>query len=41
MELPVKAERNGTAKLDNIVFPNAALLDDMNRLVRIPRLFLI
>ena len=31
----------GTAKLDNIVFSNAALLDDMNRLVRKPRLILI
>ena len=29
----------GTVKQDNIVFSNAALLDDMNRLVRKPRLF--
>ena len=31
----------GTVKQDNIVFSNAALLDDMNRLVRKPRLFLV
>ena len=31
----------GTVKQDNVVFSNAALLDDMNRLVRKPRLFLI
>ena len=31
----------GTIKQDNIVYPNAALLDDMNRLVRKPRLFLV
>ena len=31
----------GTVKQDNIVYSNAALLDDMNRLVRKPRLFLV
>ena len=31
----------GTIKQDNIVYSNAALLDDMNRLVRKPRLFLV
>ena len=31
----------GIAKQDNIVFSNAALLDDMNRLVRKPRMFLV
>ena len=31
----------GTTKQNNIVFSNAALLDDMNHLVRKPRLFLI
>ena len=29
----------GIVKQDGIVFSNAALLDDMNRLVRKPRLF--
>jgi hypothetical protein len=29
----------GILKQDGIVFSNAALLDDMNRLVRKPRLF--
>ena len=31
----------GTVKQDNIVFSNAALLDDMNRLVRKPKIFLV
>ena len=31
----------GTIKQDNIVYSNAALLDDMNRLVRKPRLLLV
>ena len=31
----------GTVKQDNIVYSNAALLDDMNRLVRKPRLLLV
>ena len=31
----------GTVKQDNIVFSNAALLDDMNRLVRKPKMFLV
>lgn len=31
----------GTVKQDNIVYSNAALVDDMNRLVRKPRLFLV
>jgi Icc-related predicted phosphoesterase len=30
----------GILKQDGIVFSNAALLDDMNRLVRKPRLFM-
>ena len=34
-------ESYGTAKQDGIVFSNAALLDEMNRLVRKPRIFLI
>ena len=32
-------EADGIVKQDGIVFSNAALLDDMNRLVRKPRLF--
>ena len=31
----------GIVKQDGIVFSNASLLDDMNRLVRKPRLFIL
>ena len=34
-------ESYGTIKQDGIVFSNASLLDDMNRMVRKPRLFVV
>ena len=34
-------ESHGTIKQDGIVFSNASLLDDLNRMVRKPRLFVV
>ena len=34
-------ESYGTIKQDNIMYSNASLLDDMNKMVRSPKLFLI